>query len=152
MPAKPLSRRGQFTIGVLVIAAGLCVTALAANYVGKPTGKFDPVVGMFAGLAFAFAGAILVVPERQSRTRAWFGALMITSVALLFDWLAFGPGERHDASGFSNGSGGVHLHFWQMPGRVLLASGAVLFSLMALWAWFRTRRAAWRRKNRAGRG
>lgn len=140
MAAKPLSRRGQFTIGILVIAAGLCVTALAANYLGKPTGKFDPVVGLIAGLAFAFAGAILVVPERQGRNRAFFGALMVTSIALLFDWLAFGPGERHLVAGISNSGIGVRTHFWEVPGRVLLASGAVLFSLMALWAWIRARR------------
>ena len=148
MAAKPLSRRGQFTIGVLVMAAGLCVVALAANYVGKSTGRFDPVVGLISGLAFAFSGAILVVPERRGRTRAWFGALMITCIALLFDWLAFGPGERHDAGGLTNGTG-ARLHFWEVPGRVLLASGALLFNLMALWAWFRARRVAWKRSGRA---
>jgi hypothetical protein len=139
MAAKPLSRRGQFTIGILVVAAGLCAVALAANYVGKPTGRFDPVVGLIAGLALAFAGAILVVPERQGRTRAWFGALMISCIALLFDWLAFGPRELQDAAALGNGAA-VRMHFWQVPGRVLLASGAVLFNLMALWAWFRARR------------
>ena len=144
MAAKPLSRRGQFTIGVLVVAAGLCVVALAANYVGKSTGRFDPVVGLIAGLALAFAGAILVVPERQGRTRAWFGALMITAIALLFDWLAFGPSEPRDTATLGNGAA-ARVHFWQVPGRVLIASGAVLFNLMALWAWLRARRV--RRKS-----
>jgi uncharacterized membrane protein len=139
MAAKPLSRRGQFTIGILVVALGLCVAALAASYVGKPTGRFDPVVGFIAGFAFAFAGAILVVPERQERTRAWFGALMITCIALLFDWLAFGPGERQDTTALGNASA-ARVHFWQVPGRLLLVSGAVLFNLMALWAWIRARR------------
>jgi hypothetical protein len=138
MAAKPLSRRGQFTIGVLVVAAGLCIVALAANYVGRSGGRFDPVVGLIAGLALAFAGAILVVPERQGRTRAWFGALMITAIALLFDWLAFGPGEPREAAAL--GGAAARLHFWQVPGRILLASGALLFDLMALWAWFRARR------------
>jgi hypothetical protein len=139
MAAKPLSRRGQFTIGVLVVAVGLCIVALAANYVGRSGGRFDPVVGLIAGLALAFAGAILVVPERQGRTRALFGALMITAIALLFDWLAFGPGEPREAAALGNGAA-ARLHFWQLPGRILLASGAVLFNLMALWAWLRARR------------
>ena len=149
MAAKPLSRRGQFTIGVLVVAAGLCVAALAASYVGKPAGMFDPVVGLIAGLAFALAGAILAVPERQKGTRALFGALMITSIALLFDWIAFAPGERHLAAGISSANAGVRTHFWEVPGRVLLVSGAVLFNLMALWAWIRARRGAWKRSGKA---
>jgi len=139
MAAKPLSRRGQFTVGVLVVAAGLCIVALAANYIGKSTGRFDPVVGLIAGLALAFAGAILVVPERQGRTRAWVGAMMITAIALLFDWLAFGPHEPREAVALGNAAA-VRMHFWQVPGRILLVSGAVLFNLMALWAWFRARR------------
>src|SRR5262249_52504474 len=143
--AKPLSRRGQFTVGVLTVAVGLCVVALAANFVGKPAGRFDPVVGMIAGLAFAFSGAILVVPERQGRTRAWLGALMVSAIALLFDWLAFGPGEHHEAAPLGNGAA-VRLHFWQVPGRLLLASGALLFNLMALWAWLRAKRVRARAK------
>jgi hypothetical protein len=140
MAAKPLSRRGQFTVGVLVLAAGLCLAAIAASYVGKPAGRFDPVVGLVAGLAFAFTGAILVVPERQGRMRAFFGALMITCIALLFDWIALGLGERHSTIGIANGNIGVRTHFWEVPGRVLLVSGAMLFNLMALWAWIRARR------------
>jgi hypothetical protein len=148
MAAKPLSRRGQFTIGVLVVAAGLCVAAVAASYVGKAVGKFDPVVGLIAGLAFAFTGAILAVPERQKGTRALFGALMITSIALLFDWITFAPGEGRITAGIS-ANASVRTHFWEVPGRVLLVSGAVLFNLMALWAWIRTRRGAWKRSGKA---
>jgi hypothetical protein len=149
MAEKPLSRRGQFTIGVLVVAAGLCVAALAASYVGKPAGMFDPVVGLIAGLAFALAGAILAVPERQKGIRALFGALMITCIALLFDWIAFAPGERRITGGISGAHASVRTHFWEVPGRVLLVSGAVLFNLMAVWAWFRTRRAAWKKSGKA---
>jgi hypothetical protein len=148
MAAKPLSRRGQFTIGVLVVAAGLCVAAIAASYVGKAVGRFDPVVGLIAGLAFAFTGAILAVPERQKGTRALFGALMITSIALLFDWITFAPGEGRIMAGISVNTS-VRTHFWEVPGRVLLVSGAVLFNLMALWAWIRTRRRAWKRSGKA---
>jgi len=134
MGAKPLSRRGQVTVGLLVIALGFGVAAIAAIHLIMPPGKavLDPVVVLIAGFAFAFGGAILVVPERRGRTRASFGALMITSVALLFDWVAFGPGEHHAKGGVA--------HLREMSRHVLLASGAVLFNLMALWAWFRARR------------
>jgi hypothetical protein len=55
---------------------------------------------------------------------------MVTCIAFLFDWIALG----------ANGSTGVRTHFWEVPGRVLLVSGALLFNLMALWAWIRARR------------
>jgi hypothetical protein len=109
-----------------VFALGLCIAAIAASFLARPAGRFDPVVGFIAGLAIAFTGGILVVPERQGRMRASLGALMITCIALLFDWIAFGSGVR--------------THVWEVPGRVLLVSGAMLFNLMALWAWIRARR------------
>jgi hypothetical protein len=137
MATKSPSRRRQIAAGLLAMAAGLGVAALAANHLGKPTGRLDPVVGLIAGFAFAFAGAILVAPERRKGLRAWSGALMITFIALLLDWIALGPGEHHVASGLSNANTGVRTHFWEVPGRVLLFSGAVLFNLMALWAWLR---------------
>jgi hypothetical protein len=146
MAAKSPSRRAQVAAGLLAIAVGLGLAAFAASHLGRSTGRLDPVVGMMAGLTFAFVGAILVVPERRRRLRAWIGALMITSVALLFDWLAFSLSEHRITGGISNGNIAVRTHFWEVPGRVLLLSGAVLFNLMALWAWLR---AWWRKAGRA---
>ena len=137
MAAKPLSRRGQFTVGVLTATIGLCIATLAASYVGKP-GRLDPVVVFIAGLTLAFAGAILVAPEKEGRVRAWFGAFMVTCVALLLDWVALGLGDVQAAAASVNAS--ARSHFWQVPGRVLLVIGAMLFNLMALWAWLRARR------------
>lgn len=151
MAAKALSRRRQVTAGFLVIAVSLGVAAIAVIHLGRPPERHvpDAAAGLIAGLAFAFAGAILVVPERHQRTRASFGALMITFIALLFDWLAFGPGERRFTAALSAGNVGVRAHFWEMPGRILLVSGAMLFNLMALWAWIRARRAPRKRTAKA---
>ena len=147
MAAKPLSRRGQFTVGVLVAAMGLGVAALAAGYVGRP-GRFDPVVVFIAGLTLAFAGAILVAPEKEGRIRAWFGAFMVTCVALLLDWVALGLGGTREAAAAVSVNASARTHFWQVPGQVLLVIGAMLFNLMALWAWLRARRV--RRKSARG--
>lgn len=147
MAAKPLSRRGQFTVGVLVAAMGLAVATLAASTIGRP-GRFDPVVVFIAGLTFAFAGAILVVPEHDGRMRAWFGAFMVTCVALLLDWVALGLGGTREAAAAVSVNANTRTHFWQVPGQVMLLIGAMLFNLMALWAWFRARRV--RRKSARG--
>jgi len=128
MASKPRSRRGQTAGGLLALVAGVGVAANAASHLGQPLGRVDPVVLMIAGFALAFVGLILFAPERNRRLKAWLGALMITAIALLLDWLVF----SHLA-----GSGVARTHFWEVPGRVLLTSGALLFSLMALWAWMR---------------
>jgi hypothetical protein len=119
MAAKRPSRRAEFAAGFLVTAAGIGLAALAASYFGRS-------FGMIAGCTLVFLGAILIVPERHRRMRAWCAALMITSIALLLDWIALGRAPA-----------GTRTHFWEAPGRVLLASGAALFTLMALWAWMR---------------
>ena len=140
MEAKSPSRRAQAAAGLLAVAGGLGVAVLAASHLGKLSGRIDPMVGLIAGLALVFVGAILVVPERSRMLRAWFGALMITSIALMFDWLAFGPGERHVMSGIAGANTGVRTHFWEVPGQILFASGLLLFNLMAVWAWMRALR------------
>lgn len=142
MAAKRPSRRAEVAAGLLVIAGGLGVAALAAGHLFGQAGRLEPVVVIIAGMILVFVGAILVVPERNKSLRAWFGALMITCIALLFDWLAFGSGERHTKAGTANSNLGLRMHFWEVPGQVMMLSGAVLFNLMALWAWLRTRRRA----------
>jgi len=151
MTAKQLSPRGQIAVGLLVMAVGLGYTALAASHLGKPPDRLvmDAVAGSLAGLAFALAGVILVVPERRAGIRALIGALMVTCVALLFDWVAFGPGERRFRGGVSFVHIGAASPLSEMSGRALFAIGAVLFNLLALWAWLRTRRTAGRKPRKA---
>jgi hypothetical protein len=150
MATKALFRRRQIMAGFVVIAVSLGVAAVAAMRLATSPEWHAPnaVAALIAGLALAFAGAILVVPERRQRTRASFGALMITFIALLVDWVAFGPGERSVTTALS-GSVGVRPHFWEIPGRILLVSGATLLNLMALWAWIRARRAPRKRTAKA---
>jgi hypothetical protein len=142
MAAKLQTRRAQVAVGVLVMAVGFTLAMFAATYLGKPADRLDPVVGLTSGLALIFLGATLVVPERQTRIRAWIGALMITSIAVMLDWIAFGPGDRQAGRGASS-------QLREVSRQILLESGAVLFNLMALWAWFRTRRTAWKKTAKA---
>jgi len=143
MAAKKPSRRQQVAAGLLGIMLGLCITAAAVIHISKPGFKLDPAIGVIGGIAFALVGAVLLAPERNKKLRAWFGALMVTAMAVLFDWLAFGPHEQHAAAAIANSNLGMRTHFWEAPGQVMLASGAVLFTMMALWAW--TRRTLWKR-------
>jgi len=149
MAAKRPTRRGQVTVGLLFIAAGLGIGAIVASQFWKPAGKLpvDAVAVLIVALGLVFAGATVAAPERRTGVKAWTGALMITSIALLFDWVAFGPGERRFTSGSPSANAAVGpLQLQGMLVRLLFAIGAVLFNLMALWAWMR---ALWRKAARA---
>ena len=149
MAAKRPTRRGQITVGLLLIAAGLAVGAVAASQFWKPAGKLpvDAVAALIAALGLVFAGATLAAPERRAGVKAWTGALMVTSIALLLDWVAFGSGERRFTSGSPSANAAVGPHqLKEMSVRLLFAIGAVLLNLMALWAWMR---ALWRRTAKA---
>ena len=71
---------------------------------------------------------------------------MVTCVALLLDWVALGLGGPREATAAVSVNASTRSHFWQVPGQLMLLIGAMLFNLMALWAWFRARRV--RRKAR----
>lgn len=149
MAAKRTTRRGQVTVGLLLIAAGLGIGAIAASQFGNPSGKLpvDVVAALIAALGVVFAGATVAAPERRAGVKAWTGALMVTFIALLFDWVAFGSGERHLSSGSPSANAAVGPHqLRDMSVRLLFAIGAVLLNLMALWAWAR---ALWRRSAKA---
>jgi hypothetical protein len=147
---RPSSPRGQIALGLMVMAAGLSVAALTASRLGALPDKLelDALAGVAGGLSFVFGGAILVVPERFTGTRAFAGALMVTSFALLYDWAAFGPGERLLHGGAPLLHRSVASPLSEMSGRILFAVGAVLFNLLALWAWVRARKVAGRKPGR----
>ena len=69
-----------------------------------------------------------------ANTRQWsLGAMAITSMALLFDWIAFVPGPRLFTTGASASHQGAPVG--SGVGRVAFGVGAILFDLAALYAW-----------------
>jgi hypothetical protein len=86
--------------------------------------KADDFMYVPAALAFVFAGALL-----------------ITSFAVTFDWIAFGPGERHFSGGVSFGGLGVGTRPGELFGRAMFGIGAGIADLVALVLWVRLLRA-----------
>ena len=56
---------------------------------------------------------------------------MITFFALTFDWVAFGPGERH----FTGSAGGIGFIPGEMMGRILFGLVAVVLDICAIAIW-----------------
>jgi hypothetical protein len=139
---RPLSPRSKIYVGAACAAMGLMVlaigthSALDARHATPDDFMYAP-----AALAFVFAGVLLALPpERAAMTRV-FGALLITCFAVTFDWVAFGPGERHFAGGLSLGGAGIGARPGELLGRAMFGLGAVIFDIVAVVLWVRLLRA-----------
>jgi len=98
---RQLSKRGAWLMAAAFVAMGLMIVAMAADLVHvDPSDMHAPRwVIAAAGMMFVFAG--LVIPASQSYSGGeptlWIrliGLLIMVCFALVFNWVAFGPGER----------------------------------------------------------
>ncbi len=127
----------RIAIGIVMLLLGLALGAFGAWRLLSPA---EPLafLALPAGLAFVFAGALILVPPERKRLQLLFGALMVTSLAFLFDWVAFGPGERRFSA--SAGMGGVSVsssHVTELAGRGFFGLFAVLMDIAAIGLWIK---------------
>jgi hypothetical protein len=86
---------------------------------------------------FFFAGVLMALPAQWARSRSILSALLMTAFAVTFDWIAFGPGERHFSGGFSMGFLGMGFSPGQWMGRIAFGLFGVLTTVLAVMAWAR---------------
>ena len=131
LPAGP-----RVGIGLVVAAVGVALAIFGA--VGALHAAPDMrVVALPAGLAFVFAGVLVLLPDRFASLRLPLGALMVTSLALVFDWIAFGPGERRFTGSVGVGGAAVSSPAGEIAGRVFFGLFALLFDIAAIGLWLR---------------
>lgn len=94
-------------------------------------------VVFLAGCTFFLSGWLILLSERWVRTRGFLGGLLLTGFAAVFDWIAFGPGERHFSGGLSIGPLSTSGSSGELTGRVVFGIAAASMSLFALWVWGR---------------
>ncbi len=101
------------------------------------------MAGGLMGLLILFSGVSICMPPMSGVRQYLFGALAITCMALLFDWVAFVPGPRDFHAGASsiNRGGSVNSSF----GRVAFGLFALFCDLFAVYAWRKTLRELKRR-------
>src|SRR5258708_14753080 len=92
---------------------GIALAMLGIFKAGNPA---EPLafLAIPAGLVFVFGGLLVLLPAKLQLPLA---ALMVTSLALLFDWVAFGPGERHFTSSVGGAGGRVTWSGGELAGR-----------------------------------
>jgi hypothetical protein len=134
MPSLPAGPR--IAIGLALTAVGIALAAFGAISVLHGAAGM-PLVAIPAGLAFVFAGAFVLLPDRLATPRLALGALMVTSLALVFDWVAFGPGERQFRGSFGIGGAGVYSSLGDTAGRAFFGVFALLFDIAAVGLWLR---------------
>ena len=130
--ASPQMRRA---IGVTLGLAGLalfCKGALDLTTAADPLQGDLPTEVLIGGCVL-FAGVTFTLPNVVGFRQRLFQALTVTCLALAFDWVAFGPGERVFRVGASAGhaGGAVDSGF----GRAAFGVGTVLMDLVAIWMW-----------------
>jgi MFS family permease len=137
---KQASRRAQIGIGVLLIMGGTAVVALAVGWIPSAPEKFNAprwVVGA-AGMMFALAGALMLIPEGgKSALGAFLGATMASLFALVGGWVAFGPGERRFSGAVASGGAAMQTDVGEYLGRGAFGVGALILICFAAWAWLR---------------
>lgn len=137
VPAGPASPGTARFAGTLFLGTGVFILAVATGFIEADPGSMRAPreVLACAGLAFALAGVLLVAQGRLSESMGGIlAAALVTSLALIPTWLAFGPGTRRfDGSGTA-----IALLFEWDParlGRIVFGMGAVLMWAYALFAW-----------------
>jgi hypothetical protein len=137
--SEPASRRAVLIVGFAALIAGLFPLAIALGWFALPPSKLHAptwVVGV-GGAFFNLCGLAILMPERFSRARGFLASLAVTALAIVFNWVAFGPGERKFSATLSLGTFMAASPSSENAGRAVFGLFAVLVSLLALWGWVR---------------
>jgi hypothetical protein len=119
------SPRVRLVIGAALGVGGLITTVAGLRQllvVVHPL-QSSEMAGVLMGLLILFSGVSIAMPPVGGIRQYLFGALAITCMALLFDWVAFVPGPRD----FHSGASALH-----RGGSVNSTVGRVAFGLFAV--------------------
>lgn len=109
LPKAQMSRRTTIAMGLVFIGAGLYPLAIGSGLVAFPPDRLHAplwVVSM-AGACFILIGSMLLIPDNKARLRRFMGGVFVTAFAVIFDWIAFAPGECHFSGGLSFSGFGI---------------------------------------------
>ena len=135
----------RIAIGLVVLGLGSALAAFGAAAIAHPAPDLR-IVALPAGLVFVLAGALVLLPARLIALQLPLTALMVTALAVVFDWVAFGPGERRFTGSVSVPGVAVHGPTGELAGRIFFGLFAALFDIAALGLWIQYVRQFFRAK------
>lgn len=141
----------KWLFGPLLLATGGLGLAVACGLIAiDPASTHAPrwILGAL-GLSFVAMGFVLLLDGVAALrpVQGWLGFVFLVSFAAIFNWVAFGPGERHFTT--RTGAGGASVtttmaEGGEFGGRIAFGVIAVLLDLLIaspliLWLWRRVR-------------
>jgi hypothetical protein len=87
-------------------------------------------------MVFVLGGALVALPAGREGLKRVLAAFLMSAFAITFDWIAFGPGERHFSGGISFGIG-VGFNPGEWMGRALFGIGGVITTIVSIVMWVR---------------
>jgi hypothetical protein len=135
--ADRVSRGFRWALGVVLIGAGSVLLALGLGVISTDSSVngsriLATTVGVLLVASGVQVGQWLAIGSRLSYV---FGSVAITSLAVMFGWVAI----YGEASGFhgsmSIGGTAAALGGSAAPARILFAAASILTGLASLWAW-----------------
>src|SRR5260221_2166609 len=120
-------------VGVVLLGAGSGPATFGIFRAADPA---EPLafLAIPAGLVFVFGGLLALLPAKLQLPLA---ALMVTSLAVLFDWVAVGPGERHFTSSLGGAGASVTWASGELAGGAFFCVFALLLDIAAIVLWLR---------------
>ena len=109
---------------------------------------FGPLLLAAGGLGLAVAFGLIQLEPSRTHAPLWIGGAIGVSFASVFNWVAFGPGERHFTTRTSVGSGAIGVttvaEGGELGGRIAFGVFALLLDLLIaspliVWLWRRVR-------------
>jgi hypothetical protein len=125
----PLPPTARIAAGIVVLGTGV---ALAVTGVYETNSDPRAVIAVPAGLIFVFGGALFLLPPSLARLQLPLATLAVTSLAVVFNYVAFGP----DFAGYL-GVGSGATRSGEMEGHLVFSFFAVLMNAAALGLWFK---------------
>ena len=148
---RPVPAAVQWLLGPVLLVAGGFGVAVACGLVRLDPASFHapPWLAGAIGVAFAAMGLILLLDgcAALQRLRGWLAFVFLACFATVFNWVAFGPGERHFTTRTSAGASVVtSAESSELGGRIAFGVFAVLLDLLIaspliVWLWRRARRS-----------
>lgn len=116
---------------------GMFMLAMAFGWIKtEPSGEHTPPwVVVSAGMMFNLGGVLILLVDREGvdALRNLVMWLFVLSLALPFNWVAFGEGERHFSGSFSGFGLSIFSASTASTGRMVFGAFALLMDFMVLW-------------------
>ena len=146
-------QKGTLMMGLATSATGIFILLSALNVIPSDDASYNAPrwVAAAAGITFAAGGVLLLLKEASAEygsytifgvpalaaAQSGLGLLIFVSLALIGNWIAFGPGDRQFSGSLSIGIGTIGGLSDEWVGRACFGAGAILMDVFIIFVLVR---------------